>query len=281
MQLLRVLLLCLLASALPSSAYAWGGVGHRVVAAIALALIPDKAAKISPLLAKLEMDKRFIDAASYPDEYVRAHDPDKVMAPWHFADLPEAGAPPFQCHGDCLFDALGQQMAIFADTTKPELARAQALAWIEHLIGDMHQPLHMIARLRGGNEFAVTYRGLKSCGTNQKVELHKVWDDCIVEEDAGGVGVKIAPGDRAAMAQGLATRIRGSIVTYKGRTEASGNPQSWGLESHQFAIDTAFDHLSAGADIGDPYINAAKPVVERQLLAAGIRLAMVLDGLIK
>src|SRR5260370_387133 len=66
-------------------------------------------------------------------------------------------------------------------------AKALAMSWVSHLTGDLHQPLHVTDRGdRGGNQFNVTYHGRTSCrvsnssGTQAKVELHSVWDGCLV-----------------------------------------------------------------------------------------------------
>ena len=47
----------------------------------------------------------------------------------------------------------------------------------------------------------------------------------------------------------------------------------WMKETHQAGIDTAYDGLSNGDDLAGVYIEHALPVVQQQLLNAGIRLA--------
>jgi S1/P1 Nuclease len=66
-------------------------------------------------------------------------------------------------------------------------AKALAMSWVIHLMGDLHQPMHVTDRGdRGGNEFKVTINGRTRCresnssGTKTKVELHSVWDSCLV-----------------------------------------------------------------------------------------------------
>jgi S1/P1 Nuclease len=54
----------------PQQARAWGGDGHRTVAAIAIKLLPPaKAAALDRLLRRSDIREGFIDAASYPDEF--------------------------------------------------------------------------------------------------------------------------------------------------------------------------------------------------------------------
>jgi S1/P1 Nuclease len=207
----------------PGAALACGGHGHRTVAAIAMSLIPEKAARMSAILTQLETDDNFIDAASYPDEFIRDHDLERKFSPWHFSDLrtlgtlneplPEDTIPPlagsideidalnlppvlrddgrpFVC-GECLFKALQDNIAIIRAGRKDK-SEPVAIAWVLHLVGDLHQPLHMAERLRGGNDFHVTYRGKAECknfqGHDTRVELHSAWDDCLVDELANGRG---------------------------------------------------------------------------------------------
>jgi hypothetical protein len=270
-----LLAIALVLCATSSSAFAWGGLGHRTVAAIAMLLIPEKAAKMDAILAQLEMDGNFVDAASYPDEFIQDHDPGHKFNSWHDAGLPDDGTP-FVC-GECLFKALPAELAIMRQGGGGK-AEAVAIAWVENLVGDLHQPLRMDARLRGGSLFHVSYRGIKACDEftkkDPKFNLQKVWDDCLVEELAAGRDPKT-----------LAKDLLGDIKTYKGRPEighASRRPWlAWGTESHALAVSVAFDHLQEGADLQDAYIlgdgNGALSVVRHQLLLAGIRLAFLLD----
>lgn len=264
------LLACL---ALPSVALAWGGHGHRAVAAIAARLLPaDRYQRMNAVMAKLEKDKNFIDGASYPDEYVRSVDPSKD--PWHFADLPD-GAATFHC-GQCLFYALDRNLAIIRQGNH-DYKEAVALAWVIHLVGDMHQPLHMTGRDGGGNGFAVTYR--HGQGAQCKPKLHAVWDNCLVDEAANGMTPKQ-----------LADSLVGPLTTYQGRSEigplgTTFSPLAtpwlaWGRNIHVISNDVAYGHLSANDDLGDGYIvgqGKALETAKRQMLVAGIRLAYLLD----
>jgi hypothetical protein len=264
-------------SSMSTQALAWGGRGHRIVAAVAAALIPAKAARMDQVLRQLEKDNNFVDAASYPDEYIRDHDPNKQFSPWHFADLPDDGST-FDCATQhCLFNALSNNLKIVRQGKKNQKT-AVAIAWVIHLVGDLHQPLHMSGRDRGGNDFHVKYRGEETCKSSYlkdpvKVELHSAWDDCLVEELVGDVDPKA-----------YAKQLLGDIKSYKGRPEVAGGGASpwlaWGDKSHELANNVAFDSLKDGDDLEDPYIKGpdkALDTIQRQLLAAGIRLAFLLD----
>jgi len=129
-------------------------------------------------------------------------------------------------------------------------AKALAMSWVIHLMGDLHQPMHVTDRGdRGGNEFKVTYNGRTRCresnstGTEAKVELHSVWDSCLVFTlESGRTFDK------------LADALRGNLTTYKGHPAASGTMMEWMKETHQAGIDTAYDSLSNGDDLAGVYI---------------------------
>jgi hypothetical protein len=254
-------------------AWAWGGLGHRTVAAIAMQLLPaGKVQRMNAILGQLEIDNNFVDSASYPDEYIRDHDPS--FGSWHFANLPDDGSK-FTC-GKCLFSALQQELAV-VDQGRGDKNEAIALSWVIHLVGDLHQPLHMSGRLVGGNDFKATYRGSSTCplysGKTGPAELHSIWDDCLVEELAQG-----------RSPQKLASDLLVGATGYSGRPELANLTPSpwlaWGAASHALANSVAFDHLAQGADLGDSYIvgpGKALDVAQQQLLAAGVRLAYLLD----
>jgi len=267
--------IALLLTGLATNAMAWGGDGHRTVAAIAFALLPpDKAQAINNLLRNSDVGRGFVDAASYPDEVIRGQDHHHVFSPWHFVDWPidKAEFSDAFCGDACIINQLPRNIDIMRSTTDMQ-AKALAISWVIHLIGDLHQPLHVADHSdRGGNEFKVTYHGRATCpesnssGQRTKVELHSVWDSCLVFSLENG-----------RTFDKLADDLRGNLTTYQGHAAATGTPMDWMRETHSAAIATAYDGLNNGDDIGDSYVNQALPVVQDQLLKAGIRLAKILD----
>ena len=166
-----VLLLALVA--LP--AFGWGAQGHRLVARLADAeLTPAARAEVAKLLAG-EADPTLAGIANWADE-LRDTDPPlfKRTARWHFVNIGEHGCryeAARDCRGDdCVVEAIRRQTAILADRRQTLAARRDALKFVVHFTGDVHQPLHGgYARDRGGNDTQVNDAGF---GTN----LHAVWD---------------------------------------------------------------------------------------------------------
>src|SRR6516162_2229558 len=126
------ILIAIMTTSVSTEALAWGGRGHRIVATIAMLLISEKAAQMNTILGQLEKDNNFVDAASYPDEFIRSET--HTFDTWHFADLPDGGQT-FVC-GECLFKALSENLAIIK-SGKKDKSGAVAIAWVIHLVGDL------------------------------------------------------------------------------------------------------------------------------------------------
>jgi hypothetical protein len=215
--------------AAPQQARAWGGDGHRTIAAIAIKLLPPaKAAALDRLLRRSDVREGVIDAASYPDEVIRKHDHGGHFSPWHYVNWPVDAAEYDEpvCRPDCILHELPKQIETLRSSDLQ--AKALALSWVIHLVGDHHQPLHVADRFvdgrddRGGNEFQVRYRNRATCsgGASEehpvKVELHSVWDTCAVVEIESGA----EPTD-------FADTLRGTLTTYRGHPAATGDLMQW------------------------------------------------------
>jgi hypothetical protein len=180
-----------------------------------------------------------------------------VFSPWHFVDWPADAATYSDsfCDPDCITNELPKQIEVMRTSTDTE-AKALAMSWVIHLMGDLHQPMHVTDRGdRGGNEFNVTYHGRTTCR-----------ESCLVFTLENG-----------RTFDKLADDLRENLTTYKGHPAASGAMMDWMKEAHQAGIDTAYDGLSKGDDLAGVYIQHALPVVQQQLLKAGIRLAKIID----
>lgn len=259
----------------PIEAKAWGYDGHRIVAAIALKLLPpEKAAALENLLRTSSVNRSFVEASGYADDVLRrTHEFDK----WHYVNWPDDSdsASDQECYPNCVLKALSQQISIAKKSDDPN-EKALALSWIIHLIGDLHQPLHVADRDgdAGGNGFAVTYVGQEWCGEppppghRPHMQLHKVWDDCLV--------LTLMEGKSR---DDLANEIVGTLSSYQGHPFALGLRRDWAKESHGLARTHAYADLDPGDDIAreSAYVQKALPAVREQLLKAGIRLASTID----
>jgi S1/P1 Nuclease len=108
-------------------------------------------------------------------------------------------------------------------------------------------------------------RQSNSSGTEAKVELHSVWDSCLVHAR------------KRQDVRHARRRSARKLDNLKGHPATSGTMMEWMKETHQAGVDTAYDALSNGDDLAGVYIQHALPVVQQQLLNAGIRLPKIID----
>ncbi|HKW86671.1 MAG TPA: S1/P1 nuclease, partial [Nitrospiraceae bacterium] len=179
-----VVLLCLCATCLvPAELRAWGQEGHRIIAAIGESRLQQHAAEnVRELLG----DGSLSSIANWADE-IRRDRPE--TAPWHFVDIPrdrQEYDPTRDCafphKGDCVVAAIERYQVILADLSRSKQDRAEALKFLIHLVGDVHQPLHCLKDHEGGTTLDVLFYGERINPFNEKLwNLHAVWDVGLIQ----------------------------------------------------------------------------------------------------
>ena len=245
-----------------TDALAWGAQGHRLVARVAEPrLTPQTRAEVARLLAT-EPGATLASIAPWADE-LRAKDPGlgKRSTGWHYVNIGED-----DCHyeverncrnGNCVVEALKTQTAILGDRSRPDAERAQALKFVVHFVGDIHQPMHAgYGHDKGGNDFQVQFNGR---GTN----LHSLWDSGMLNT------LKL---DDDAFTQRLAARPKPKV----GKRSAIGTDAvAWAEASCRIAIAPGV--YPTQRTLGPEYTAIYLPVVESELRLAGERLAVLLN----
>ncbi len=309
--------LALLTSAAPP-ANAWGCKGHQTVALIAEKhLTPEGRKMVQKLLGENPIDPKLrrwcgnattdlmVDASSWPDD-VRN---DRNNGPWHYIDIPRGkhngSLEPFCGTEGCVTHAIEEQRAILKDKSADPLKRAEAIRYLIHFVGDLHQPLHAINNAdNGGNCVAVKYFHHEALSNPLHPEredfspnLHQIWDTEIVERD-----MEISNPPRYA--DELDEKFRVESAAW----EAAGiHVDNWAWESHERAESAVYDafpekigiepdlklkscaennhmgkrmferHLAAG----EAYQASAAKAAETGVAEAGVRLAMILNDAAK
>jgi nuclease S1 len=249
--------------AFPFPAYAWGPQGHEVIARIAADnLSPAAHLRISQLLGGDAPGLMVLDS-NWADE-IRANRP--ATTNWHFVNI-EIGSkgydPRRDCpRDDCVVAQINRDIAALHDPKAPHPAKIEALRFLIHFVGDLHQPLHAADRHdKGGNSQTVFLN-------NRRTNLHRVWDEDLVEalgRDPGAVAADIeaglTPQDRAKM--------------------ATGTPADWANESFGVAAKEIYARIPSRGSVRLPrdYASRERQVVRQQLARAGLRLAMLLNGI--
>jgi hypothetical protein len=300
------------------SAHGWGCKGHQTVALIAEAyLTPEARQLVEKLLGENPIDPKLkrwcgnatndlmVDASSWPDD-VRN---DRHNGPWHYIDIPRGkhkGSLAEYCGVDgCVTRAIEGLRAILKDKSAEPLKRAEALRYLIHFVGDLHQPLHAINNGdNGGNCVPVKYfhrepllNPLHPEREAYSPNLHQIWDTEIVVRD-----MEVSNPHR------YADELDEKFQTESRVWEASGiHVDNWAWEVHERAETEVYDAFpekigiepdvkpTACSDnnhigkrmfekhlaVGEAYQNRAAKAVETGIAEAGIRLAMILNDAAK
>jgi nuclease S1 len=262
-----------LVTAVPSPVFAWGKTGHRVVAAIAEPQLSGLArAHVQEILGGGES---LDEAANWPDEMRSDPAPfwQKTATPWHYVTLNGIIYDHAPAEGDAL-EALNHYRDVLRDPRATLAEKQTALRFIVHLVGDLHQPLHVGKCCdRGGNEVKVKWFG-------RDLNLHSVWDSALVDEEQLSFTEMAAKLDRHTSPQ--------DVIDWW-----DINPRDWISESAQIR-ETIYPSAPtkparpvkgkkrkgpALPELSYGYVYKFTPIMERRLQQAGVRLAAYLNDI--
>jgi hypothetical protein len=343
---MRVVLV--LALLLPSQALGWGSQGHQAIADAAQTRLNEQAeAALVRILVgghgtTLPPGKLAI-ASTWPDE-IRglkgldmpfAWDQDDVAEAkafnaaygsngrWHFVNLPLAasGYPKPADAGtvlarfaspDDIVHAINRAITVLESAAAPaNFSKVQAVRWIVHLVGDIHQPLHVTAGYsvttpaalkqpriirepaaaakpgvlgdRGGN-------GLKFPG-EKEVSLHSFWDNCLVQR-VNGEACSFGEKTYTALSRKLTTWAKApEAAKYQSSGDHRGWAAQWATDSLRTAVVAeAYNVRLSGGRVVDgavearivapgplAYANPRIAAARAQLVKATVRLADLLN----
>jgi hypothetical protein len=312
------IVLSLLASLplLASPAFGWSCAGHQMIAMIARAhLTPAASAAIDQLLRENPIDAALnryckerpsdlmADAATWADD---ERSIEKATEKWHYIDIPLAVHPGSVPKDEalqwcaalaggspgCIVTAIETEWAILRNVNQSAAARAEALRYVIHFLGDMAQPLHVADNHdRGGNCTSINF-----FAEEKPRNLHGIWDSQLLDRDLAA---------HKMTQPEYAKKVDESFSSHwpewgESKTDILG----WIWEGHKLAETVSYGDLkpqiptepaTAGeADeegcnaernkvaalhitIGDQYFTQAMPVVREQLARAGYRLAGMLN----
>ena len=306
---MKTLIIVILIAALLStfSVWAWDGDGHMQVAEIAwqhltatsrtrvstlLELNPNYRSWIANVPAAKRKHVAFVMAATWPDfiKTAAGYTNDSDTAPpgpassqnigysdhlqhryWHFIDTP------FSTDGTALVQPVAPnaktQIELFTAAIASDASddiKSYDLVWLEHLVGDVHQPLHATSRFsadlpagdRGGNSVAL-------CASPCRNELHAFWDNVIGTSKSPTTAITAA--DKLAAAPAAQAAIT--------------DDQVWITESFEAAKQFVYaSPVGPGAGpytLSAPYKSQAKTEAKVRIELAGIRLAKLINANLK
>ena len=242
------------------TAYGFGATGHRVVGQIGDNYLTEPARKE---IQKILGGQTLAQVATWPDD-IRS-DPDWSHAgPWYYVTIEdgetyETSKKNKDKDGNVI-DAIAKLEEFLATLENPGASTQEkevALKWVVHLVGDLHQPLHVgRGPDRGGNLVSVEWHG-------EKTNLHTVWDSSMLQstelsysEMAAFLENKTSPDDmKEWQSQGLMAWVEESLAL---RNTVYTVPLSGSSASYTYAYQNL-------------------PVIEKRMTQAGVRLANELN----
>ena len=283
------------------SALAWNDTGHQVVALIAwdhlreatrqkvvTLLVQSTSERLTSLFPN---DRRslaarqrefFVKASTWAD-LIRGTEDDRPA--WHHRSFfwkPVNGQavdlPDIDVNEQNAIERLAVIAGVLRDASRPVAERATFTAWLLHLAGDIHQPLHCASRVtpeeprgdRGGNWFRLDLRP-----DGERNNLHGYWDGMLdhilprgPQEDGGAYLRRVADAAKVAHPRhAMAARLE------LGRFEA------WARESFAAAKKAYPPSLEPNQAPPASYLTSSGKVALERVALAGYRLAATLEAL--
>lgn len=187
---------------------------------------------------------------------------------WHYQNVNicqpfDLGTP--CADGNCVSAQIDRQYAILKDRNKSKGERLQALAFLVHFVGDLHQPLHAGDRSdRGGNDVKASF------GVMTGWNLHAIWDGLLAD-----ISISRAPN----LVRHYSNAERAAA---QGGTTADWSRESWQI-SHDLAYTRAFDGDPCGPVPATPVtidaedMAASRDILRQQVVRGGLRLARLIE----
>jgi hypothetical protein len=247
-------------------------------------LQPAATAQIDKLLANVSGE--MYQVASWADDILQ--EPQWAWsAPLHYINTPSwqcSYVPSQDCgtdeNGLCVANAVSNYSNQLDTPSLPYNRLEEAVRFVIHFHGDIHQPLHVgFGADEGGNTIEGTYFG-------DSTNLHEVWDTGII---SGRIQYSFG-GSLQSYVNYIIAQINGpwaERVSEWTHCNVSGSqpltcPNGWANESAALACQYAYtdqdgNHIKNGFNLADPYYEYVKNIVDEQLAKGGVRLASTLN----
>ncbi len=258
-----------------------------VIAAVAdRELTPDVRTEVARLakIGAADINSDPYGAAVWADD-VRRDRPES--APWHYISLyfrKDGKAAQGKPADENVVVAIRRFSAVLANRTKPDAERAEALRWVMHFVGDIHQPLHAVTFEsdahaegdRGGNSYALLPAKALGDPEHAPKQLHSLWD----------LGVGLFPSIPRPLTPETSAIVRRQADTLIAALPPEGfpergetDPAKWADESHALAVDVAYA-VPEGTEPTAAYLAKGENVAARRATLAGYRLADLLNRIL-
>jgi len=248
---------------LPFSSMAWGMLGHRIVGQIADAYLTKHTKKE---IAKILGNESVAMASNWPD-FIKSNPAMSYLSPWHYCDFKGGMSQDqfmIELDKDTAIDAYTKINFLVKELKNKDLEqdkKAMYLKLIIHIVGDIHQPLHVgRPENRGGNDIKVLWFDAPS-------NLHSVWDEGLIGYQ------KLSYTEYTAAI---------NYTTKEQRREWQQETLStWLWQSYQLAEKIYADNLKPDQKLSYRYVYDYIDLMNDRLLKGGVHLAGLLNDIFK
>ncbi len=245
----------------PVNGWAWGPQGHRIIAQIAEERL--KPEVWQAIQGEFSI-KHLSDVANWADQIKSKR---KGTRPWHYCNIAEGEFTYLRerdCpQGECVTEKILKFTRRLQDGQVKGRSRKEALMFLVHFVGDIHQPLHLGNEDdRGGNNIKVIVHG-------ERTNLHAVWDHDLIRLNGKSL-VKYA------------SELSDEVRQASARAWLIPDVVGWGNESRKLALRKGYPlELNKRGELSRHYLEAGEQTVELQFKKAGVRLADLLNRILK
>tara|TARA_B100001029_G_C15063345_1_gene460688 strand:+ start:5685 stop:6476 length:792 start_codon:yes stop_codon:yes gene_type:complete len=240
---------------------AWWDTAHKMVCDKAYELLaPTTKDNIDPLIKEMNS---FGEACLWAD-WIKAEERTETRS-WHYINLPdsEQDVSEARCpENGCLIDSFYKQMKILKDKSSSYDEQKEALWFIGHFVGDIHQPMHVgYPHDRGGNDHLLEFMN------GRKTNMHSLWDGQIIEymeqlHDHKYLSIKVDKKIKKFLAFSHSNKI-----------------ESWAQESRNLAMNQSVGYKNNKLKIiTEDYMESHFDIIQERVALGAIRLSQILDA---
>jgi hypothetical protein len=234
---------------IPVKSFAWGNKGHAIVSEVAFNYLDANTKKI----VLQYLDGMTIEEASNWMDNIRDDHSYDYMKPYHYVNF-EKGEEVFNKSGNNIISILTstiEELKNYKNLPKEEVKIKLCILF--HLIGDLHQPLHVgYGEDKGGNMFQINFN-------NRGTNLHSFYDSGIIQYK--GLTFQECLSSNKLSKEEIENIKKGNIL-------------NWATESRIY-LDTIYN--TDGHKVNEEYVNTNYIIIKNQLFKAGIRLSNTLN----
>ncbi|KAI9121692.1 hypothetical protein K1719_008725 [Acacia pycnantha] len=265
-------------------AFAWSKEGHMMTCQIAQSLLEAEAEEAVKNLLPDYVKGDLSALCVWPDQ-IRHWYKYRWTSPLHFIDTPDNDCS-FDYSRDCHDSHDAQDMCVAGavqnftsqllhyreGTSDRRHNMTEALLFLSHFMGDVHQPMHVgFTSDEGGNTIALRWFRHKS-------NLHHVWDKEIIAQALKDYYEK----DLSLLLEDIQRNYTDGIwsddvPSWSHCSDLSKCVNMWAKESIQIACKWGYEGVKSGMTLSDDYFESRMPLVMKRIAQGGVRLAMILN----